>query len=86
MKNYATLDTTDKFLELNNLLADKSDIVEQLLEQYYFPTEALDEAALLAGSFGKWDLVGKIVNCGVSESLVALLLADAQEKGVVLDI
>lgn len=85
MKTYATLDVTDKFLELNTLLGDTSN-VEDLLERFLFPTQALDEAALMASSFGKWDLVSKIVNCGVSESLVALLMSDAQEKGIVLDI
>lgn len=83
MNTYATLETNERLLEIINTLHVDKSALEDLLKSFSFPTHALDEAALLASSLSHWDVVSRLIREGISESLVAMLEYEFQEKGSV---
>ena len=83
MISQATLETNESLLNvINTVHVDKS-VLEDLLKRFSFSTNALDEAALLASSLNHWDVVSILIKEGISESLIALLEYESQEKGAV---
>lgn len=83
MNTHATLETNEQlFNSINTTYVDK-EALEILLQRFSFSTNTLDEAALLAGSLNHWDIVTRLIKEGISESLVAMLEYEFQEKGSV---